>query len=708
MATLVYNLDANNDASYPGAGDKWYDVSGNTYSADPTMTLVNGPTFINAGGFRYLKFTKAAFQYGQFALAAQAAGDYPTTTLAYRIYSRSLGYGSWAPQSFSVAMWVRLDSAPTAGSVSGGSSGTGVNPQCLTTMQYRHEVGVDNLAPRIYFTSDGGWVQNWEGTNTSPVAQLPVGDWKHVVAVYEAAGSVFGTMYLYVDGELAGIAARLTGGGFGTDAYQFSNALAVYLNHSWNRPAPYPSAPPDSTVGDISVNSYQIYQGALTAEEVLTLFGGGYSIPEPSAPAEQSKPRFVTELGLPPSIQQDSVPQLRQAMNKVIRALRVFNGETGEVSIANPQVVTDNIRSVTRSGVDGVEINAPGSGVDEYVVKLGPADVFVLPEAPQQDAPNGSLALRTDTGGVYAMKSGAWTELGSGSGSGSGSGTVTSVGVSGGSTGLTTSGGPVTSAGTITLDGTLAVANGGTGQTTASAALNALLPAQATNSGKVLSTNGTSASWAVAATGTVTSVDVSGGTTGLTVSGGPVTSSGTITLAGTLGITNGGTGQTTADTALNALLPAQATNNGKVLSTNGTSASWAVAATGTVTSVDWRADFSCRLSGHCIRNASSDGCWDFGRYSLFFVSKYLGLIGCTSNRLPSHRRRRGRGPDNHWPDLLHPVYRAIICLRVQWERGVLKQCICRRFIHYAERADHRQQHFIIYGLPNMDNYWHHR
>jgi trimeric autotransporter adhesin len=44
-------------------------------------------------------------------------------------------------------------------------------------------------------------------------------------------------------------------------------------------------------------------------------------------------------------------------------------------------------------------------------------------------------------------------------------GTVTSVDVSGGTTGLTTSGGPVTTSGTITLAGTLAVANGGTGQT---------------------------------------------------------------------------------------------------------------------------------------------------------------------------------------------------------------------------------------------------
>ena len=45
--------------------------------------------------------------------------------------------------------------------------------------------------------------------------------------------------------------------------------------------------------------------------------------------------------------------------------------------------------------------------------------------------------------------------------------------------------------------------------------------------------------------GTVTSVAVSGGTTGLTTSGGPITTSGTITLAGTLIVANGGTGATT-------------------------------------------------------------------------------------------------------------------------------------------------------------------
>ena len=47
-----------------------------------------------------------------------------------------------------------------------------------------------------------------------------------------------------------------------------------------------------------------------------------------------------------------------------------------------------------------------------------------------------------------------------------GTGTVTSVALSGGTTGLTTSGGPITTSGTITIAGTLAIANGGTNLTT--------------------------------------------------------------------------------------------------------------------------------------------------------------------------------------------------------------------------------------------------
>jgi hypothetical protein len=113
---------------------------------------------------------------------------------------------------------------------------------------------------------------------------------------------------------------------------------------------------------------------------------------------------------------------------------------------------------------------------------------------------------------------------------------------------------------TTHVSGTLGLTNGGTGQTTANAAFNALAPSQATNSGKYLTTNGTDTSWA-----TVTQTTFSAGTTGFTPS---TATSGTVTLAGTLNIANGGTGVTTAQAAMNTF--AGAVTSGQYLRGNGT------------------------------------------------------------------------------------------------------------------------------------------
>lgn len=59
-------------------------------------------------------------------------------------------------------------------------------------------------------------------------------------------------------------------------------------------------------------------------------------------------------------------------------------------------------------------------------------------------------------------------------GAGSGDGSVSSVNASGGTTGLSFTGGPITGAGTLTLGGTIGIANGGTGATTAAGALSNL------------------------------------------------------------------------------------------------------------------------------------------------------------------------------------------------------------------------------------------
>jgi hypothetical protein len=130
------------------------------------------------------------------------------------------------------------------------------------------------------------------------------------------------------------------------------------------------------------------------------------------------------------------------------------------------------------------------------------------------------------------------TTTGAIGGGGGGSGSVTSVNVSGGSTGLTTSGGPITTTGTITLGGTLNVANGGTGGTTAQQARANVLPSYTGNASYVLRVNAgaTDVEWSASGgggSGSVVQVN-----TGTGLSGGPITTSGTIAIA-TSGVTPG-------------------------------------------------------------------------------------------------------------------------------------------------------------------------
>ena len=157
----------------------------------------------------------------------------------------------------------------------------------------------------------------------------------------------------------------------------------------------------------------------------------------------------------------------------------------------------------------------------------------------------------------------------------SGVGTVTSVNLTAG-TGISVSGGPITTAGSITV------------VNTAPDQIVSLTGAGGT------SITGTYPSFTISstsATGTVTSVAASGGTTGLTFTGSPITTAGTLTLGGTLAVANGGTGATDAASALTNLgaypasNPAGYTSNvGTVTSVSGTGTVSGLSLSGTVTS----------------------------------------------------------------------------------------------------------------------------
>ena len=122
------------------------------------------------------------------------------------------------------------------------------------------------------------------------------------------------------------------------------------------------------------------------------------------------------------------------------------------------------------------------------------------------------------------------------------------------------------------VTGIVAVANGGTGTATPSLVAGTNVTITGTWPNQTINSSNPG--------GTVTSVAATVPSF-LSISGSPITSSGTLAISysGTaLPIANGGTGETTANTAFNALAPSQTSNSGKYLTTDGTNTSWATVA----------------------------------------------------------------------------------------------------------------------------------
>jgi hypothetical protein len=135
-----------------------------------------------------------------------------------------------------------------------------------------------------------------------------------------------------------------------------------------------------------------------------------------------------------------------------------------------PNASADATRSFYLKITSGVSLTTPRT------VTLGPNTVSKMWMIENATSGGQSINIKQGSGAVVAIATGAKSFLytdGGGAGAivtlanptETGTGTVTSVQVAGGTTGLTYSGGPITTSGTITTAGTLVIANGGTGST---------------------------------------------------------------------------------------------------------------------------------------------------------------------------------------------------------------------------------------------------
>jgi len=250
----------------------------------------------------------------------------------------------------------------------------------------------------------------------------------------------------------------------------------------------------------------------------------------------------TANLGTPTAINLTNATNVPMA--QATGTLAVSRGGTGVATLTG--IVKGNGASAFSAATAGTDYVAPGgalgtpsSGTATNLTGL-PLSTGVTGLLPVANGGTGT-ATPSIVAGTNVTVSGTWPNQTINSTAG-GSGTVTSVAATVPAF-LSVTGSPITTSGTLAISysGTaLPLANGGTAATTAAGARTSILPSYTGNAGKVLAVNtgATDVEFIPAGgTGTVTSVGGTGTVNGLSLSG-TVTTSGNLTLGGTLDLSS--------------------------------------------------------------------------------------------------------------------------------------------------------------------------